>query len=463
MSSPAFSKISKLPFFAETWSVGTLKYNFPQLLLVGMLMLLAKQMLAMVCYVLLPQLEPVILDNMHCSKTMIAVVVSTIPSFLNTIFAPIYSTLSDKTRTRYGRRKPYLIWSAPAILLILAAMGFYSEAGSSLARIFPHAEVNWAFYYFAVLAVIYQVVILFPGTVLYYMEADVIPQKCFGQYMAFCSIGSTLCGAAFNYFLLARCIDHIKLAFIGFGAAYLLVYVLQFLFVKEGEYPPVEDKSISKDGSLITKGCEYFVMFFRQCFSRKIFIFLSLSTGLNAASNICRQLYNLLFAMKELHIPKETIGAIGAKSGIISAIMIYFFGKLMDKTHPMLIYFLGGVMIMCVNVFAFFFLKDQTTYFIVTIVTGLVYAFQWLANTPLLVKIFPIDKFGQFSSGNAMINALTLMIGSSVGGLLTEHFGFRFMFVWDFCVTALATAALVGVYFEWLKYGGKNYKPPEVD
>jgi maltose/moltooligosaccharide transporter len=228
-------------------------------------------------------------------------------------------------------------------------------------------------------------------------------------------------------------------------------------------------------------------MFFRQCFSRKIYIFLALCTGLNAASNICRGMFNMLFATKELGLSFALVGKIAAIGSLISAMLVFCFGKLMDKTHPMLIYFVGGILIMLVNVFGYFFVYAkpvtyegsiaifgmshtfhyswtyaQLSYGVIAVVTALMYAFQNLANTPLQVSIFPMEKFGQYASSNSMVINVTLIIASAIGGVVTQHLGYRVMFVWDFIVTGMATLALLVVYHEWKRYGGKNYQAPVV-
>ncbi|MPM40308.1 hypothetical protein SDC9_86948 [bioreactor metagenome] len=296
----------------------------------------------------------------------------------------------------------------------------------------------------------------------YYLEAEVVPQKCLGQYLAITCIFGSLFAAAFNYFLLEPAMSHMRLVLGSFAAFYMLAYVLQLLFVKEEQMPPPK-KEVDEDSSWFVRTIGYLFMFFRQCFTRKIFIYLALCTGLNAASNVCRSMYIILFATKELTIDLDTVGKITGISAIISAVLIYFFGKLMDRTHPMLIYFLGGLLVMITNVFSYFFLYDTNSFTVISIVTTLVYAFQNLANMPLLVDILPRDKFGQYASGNAMVNHVSLMIGSALGGVVTGWFGYRVMFVWDFVVTGLATLALIGVYFEWKRYGGRNYKAPIVD
>lgn len=446
----------------DLWTIGTLKYTLPQLLFTATILLLAKQMMCLVCYSIVPTVKPIILDEIGATPTQIALIVSTLPNILNIILNPILSTWSDKTRTRFGRRTPFLILSAPFLALMLILIAFHAEGASLMGKLMPGLHCNWELWYLGITIMLFQIGYLFPGTAIYYLEADVIPYKCFGQYMAVGSIVSTLCSSAFSYWLLKFTVNNLKLTLSIFAAMYLVAYILQLLFVKEGEYPPVEDK-IDKDSSIAKKVVDYCIMFFRQCFTRKIFIFLSLCTGLNAASNICRSIYNTLFVTKDLGLDLATVGKIGGICGIITAICIYFFGRLMDKTHPMLIYFLGGIFVMIVNVFGYFFCNGEKSYFVIALATALMYAFQNLANTPLMVAILPKDKFGQFASSNGMVNSLTLAIGSFLGGIVTTHFGFRVMFVWDFFVTGLATFALVVVYFEWKRFGGKNYVAPQVD
>lgn len=460
--SPYSEKMSFSSLKHETWTVGTLKYTWKQLFLVGTIMLLAKQMMCTVCYTLVPSVKPLLLDSVHADAKQIALIITTIPSILNAILCPILSTMSDRTRTKYGRRIPYLIFSAPILALTLILISFHVEAAEVLTKLFPAIQCNWGLWYLALMIFVFQVAFLFPGTAVYYLEADVIPQKCFGQYMALGSIVGTAVTSLFNFFLLDFTVKNLKLSFTAFGIAYVAVYLLQFFVIKEGEYPPVDDK-VTKEGSMARQTWEYCLMFFRQCFTRKIYVFLALATGLNAASNVCRGMYNILFVTKDLKIDLKTVGEIGGVSGIISAVSIYFFGKLMDKTHPMFIYFLGGLLVMVVNVFGFFFCWGVKTYYVIAVATTLMYAFQNLANTPLLVKLLPTDKYGQYCSGNAIVNHISLIIGSALGGIVTQHFGYRVMFVWDFFVTALATGALIVVYFEWKRYGGKNYQAPQVE
>ena len=130
--------------------------------------------------------------------------------------------------------------------------------------------------------------------------------------------------------------------------------------------------------------------------------------------------------------------------------------KLMDKYNPMLIYMGSGLLIMLVNIFGHFFVYSLETFAVIGIVTAIMYAVQGVVLMPFLVAVFPADKFGQFASANSMSISVILFFAAYLGGKLTDIVGYRVMFGWDFTITLLAVLALLVVYMEWKKHGGKN-------
>ncbi|WP_417169930.1 MFS transporter [Victivallis sp.] len=448
----------------RSYRVGTLRYTLPRLLLVSVMMLLATQAMSLVCYNLVPSVKPILLDRVGASSTEIALIISTIPQALNFVLCPLISTISDKTRSRIGRRMPFLIGSAPVLVLLLVLIAWSGDLAALLVEIFPALRsVNVAFWLLATLILLFQVVYLFPGSVIYYLIADVIPRECLGRYMAIATIAGSGLSAGFNFFILKYAVDSMKTTFCILGALYLAIYILLLCFVPEGKYPPVED-TISVSGNFLVRAKAYVAMFFRECFSRRIFVLLFFCTGLNQASNICRSMYNILFATKDIGLSISGYGRIIGIGAVISAVVIFFMGKIMDRTHPMFIYLIGGIFILLVNVFGYFFVYTPMTFAVIGIATAIMYAIQGLAYSPLLINLLPPDKFGQFSSANSMVNAVAVLFGSWLGGILTDCFGYRVMFLWDFCITLLATFALLGVYKQWKLLGGReHYTPPAVD
>jgi MFS family permease len=171
-------------------------------------------------------------------------------------------------------------------------------------------------------------------------------------------------------------------------------------------------------------------------------------------------MYNVLFATKDIGVSVELYGKIMGIGSIIAMVAVFFMGKIMDKFHPMFLYIYGGILIIITNIFGYFFVYTPLTFGVIGIVTALMYAIQGVAGTPLLVNMLPMDKFGQFASANSMVNSIVVILGAYLGGYLTDLFGYRVMFVWDFTVTSIAMTSMLLVYLQWKKLGGRNYVPP---
>ena len=85
------------------------------------------------------------------------------------------------------------------------------------------------------------------------------------------------------------------------------------------------------------------------------------------------------------------------------------------------------------------------------------------AASRMFAALFPPDKYGQFSSANAIINCVFLFLANWLGGICIDKFGYRFIFIWDFMFTLAATVFLMIVYFDFMKRGGdRNFKAPEL-
>ena len=447
------------------FEVGTLRYSLLRLLLVGASMLLATQSLALLCNHLIPGIAPVLMDRCGASAAQIALVIGTLPYVFNFVLNPIISTVSDKTRTRRGRRIPYLILSAPVMALLLVMIAWTPEIAGLLHRfVLPTVELGkLKLVTLGVLISLFMLVYLFPGSVVEYLIADVIPRECIGRYQAFTSLASTGLGFCFNKFILAVATEHTKPVLALCALLYLGVYILQFFVVREGKYPPVADR-ITGGASPARRAVEYVGLFFRQCFSRRIFIFLFISVGLNRASTICRVMFNVLFATKELGMSMAEYGDVMAYGALGSALVVLPLGKIMDRTHPIYLYFIGGIIIIITNVLGYFFVWGPKSFLILGISIPVVYAIQNLAWGPLGINLMPRDKYGQFCSAQAMVVSLTVSAGSLLGGKLIDRFGYRVIFVWDFVATALATLALLVVFYDWKRLGGRNnYQPPPTD
>ena len=444
------------------YKVGTLKYTLPKLIFVCFWILCSYLAINLLAYKMVPTLMPVLLDRRNLTSREIALILSTIPAIINTILCPVISTISDKTRTRWGRRIPYLAVSAPFIVLFMMLIAFEPEITEFLRRsCFPGVSSDRiGFWVLAVLMSIYVTIFQVPGSIVYYVVADVVPKQFIGTFMGFSAFLGTGVTFVFNYFILDRAIAAPKFWFAVIGIFYLAAYGGLCYFVKEGEYPPV-DSHIEKRKSFLSKCKEHILLYFRECYSHRIYVMLFVTGGLTQASTLCRNMFNLLFATKDLKMTPAEFGQTMAIGALISAVVVLPMGRLMDKIHPIRVFFVSGLIIIAMNAWGYFFVHDAKSFMVVGILMVLTYAIQSLSSQPMMIAIVPTAQYGQFNSANSMINSGIMVIASQLGGYCTDLFGYRMIFIWDFLLTAAASITLLIVWHDWKKRGGKeNYTPP---
>jgi len=424
------------------------------------------------CYTLMesliPTLLPLVLKQHEASNTTIGLLVGSVPALINFILNPIISTSSDRTRSRWGRRIPYLLFSSPFVVMFLILVGWTDQIGSwfyNLAWGDGGSPAKLIIVMLAIFSVGFQVFNLFVASVFYYIFADVVPKPFVGRFMALFRVVGTAAGIVFSKWILPMA-DRRELVpwiFTGVALIYLFSFTQMCLMVKEGKYPPPEKLQKVNFVTLIKK---YAV----ECFSIPFYLYLFIGMAVNTTSNACRVMFNLLYAKEDLGLSMAQYGHITATVSLVMLFAYIPLGWIVDKFHPLRVFITGGFLIIAANLFGFFFCHDYTTFFIVTFMISGTYVLQGASGLPLTVRIYPSEKYGQFCSANAMIGSIVLIVANAGGGAFIDlgkkygaqyGLGYNLIFVWDFIFTVIATTLLLVVYFKWKKYGGdKNYVAP---
>lgn len=385
---------------------------------------------------------------------------------MNFIMNPILSTTSDRTRTRWGRRIPFLVTATPFVAGFVILLGWTPQIAELLhgAGFLPSVRLQTlGILLLAFCAVLFQFFNLIVGSIYYYIFADVIPHRFIGRYMAAMNIGGMVTQLVFNLWVMPSVTDHLPWVYTVVGITYFVTFMLMCVFVKEGKYPPA--KRPENEGlPLWLRIYNWVALYFRQCYRHPFFIFLFLGTALNNASTTCRQVFNLLFATRELGMDAAQYGKVMAVGAFVSMGVIMLTGWIMDKIHPLRVFLASGVIVILANIWGYYFVFDYHSFFTVGIAIIAVYAIQNVSNGPVFVALFPPEKYGQFCSANAMLNSALLIFANYLGGIAIDLFGYRFIFVWDTLFTIAATVSLIYVYIKWKQYGGaEHYVAPPTD
>ncbi len=214
-------------------------------------------------------------DNFHISNLQVNILFNVIPMTIGTIMTPIISFKSDRTRSRLGRRIPYILFTAPFLVFFAGALGFSDDIIKYCKTIFTEDSMvspfTAALIAIGILTVGFSFFNEFVGTVYYYLLPDVMPRRIIGRFQGVSSMVGTGAGIAINIFLTPYQLTHIKAIHVGVALLYFFGFGMLCWRVKEGEYPPVEDVS-KKTGFL-----DQVKIFFRECFTHPIFILFYLS------------------------------------------------------------------------------------------------------------------------------------------------------------------------------------------
>ena len=418
------------------------------------------------CYtlmeLLIPTLLPLLLKQHQASNLVIGLLVGSIPAFLDFFLCPIISTASDRTRSRWGRRIPYMLFTAPFVVLFLLLTGWSDSIGIFLHRLSFGESGNPAITIIVLLAIFsvgFQLFNMFVGSVFYYIFADVVPKPFIGRFMALFRLIGTAAGVVFRYWILplADVPSYMPWIFTGVALVYLVGCATMCLLVKEGEYPP--PPPVTTRG--VKRMWDELAGYFRDCFSIPYYLILFTALALNTTSNTCRIMFNLLFAQHDLGL---TAGDFGRITGTISLLMLALYiplGWLVDKFHPLRIFIIGALLIIAANVFGYFWCYDYISFYIVCFLVSCTYMLQNSSELPLTVRLYPPEQYGQFCSAAVMVRSVMLIVANTGAGAFIDLFGYRALFIWDFAFTIFATVLLIIVFKMWKNYGGdSSYKAP---
>ena len=219
-------------------------------------------------------------DNFHVSNLQVSILFNFIPLIIGTVMTPIISFKSDRTRSRLGRRIPYILYTAPFLVFFAASLGFSDDIIAYCKGAFTEdsfvSPFTAALIVIGFLTVGFSFFNEFVGTVYYYLCPDVMPRHFMGRFQGVSSVVGTGMGILINIYIVPHQLTHIKAIHVGVAILYLVGFSLMCWRVKEGKYPPVADVTGK------TKFRDQVKIYFRECFTHPIFILFYLSMAATA-------------------------------------------------------------------------------------------------------------------------------------------------------------------------------------
>jgi MFS family permease len=379
------------------YQVGTITYDRPRLAKLFFWLLLG-DFCWNVMETALPKLLPLQMDSQGVKASGIAWMMST-GSLAALIFSPFIGVWSDRLRTRWGRRRPFLFISTP-----IMAAGLL---------IIPHVHNFWVLNLVVMVIQVMNVL----QTVMLYLYADIMPASLMGRFMAAFRLVGFSGGLAFQYFLFPHFGTSPVMVWTVCAVVYLVVFQLSLHMIKEGEYPAPEPVDLRK----------MIVGYVKEGLTGRYMWMLWLTMGMSAIA-APGGYFTDLFGKNQLHMTIPEIARMNTWAMIPTILLTMPCGWLIDKYGPRLIWasslFINGA----VGVFAYFAIETKVGLqwlYMVNSCTGTLAA---VALMPMLYAHLPRDKFGQFTSTQSLVVHSIIFSSANLLGQLISAQGDNYRF-----------------------------------
>ncbi len=450
----------QIPNKEKQWKVGTLTYSFSALVTLFFVLLIGDFAWSLRDRAVGPVAQ-LMLKRFEASDLVVGLLMGSLPTALGLIIGPIIGIKSDRYRSKWGRRIPFMLIPVPFATLSMLGLAFCPWLGrycDTLLGVHSPGALTLGLVWFVVFWTMFDIASIVANSVFGGLINDVVPQVLLGRFFGMFRIVSLLVGIFFNFYGMGHADEHYGIIFIGTGLVYGVGVSWMCCKVKEGEYPPPEQLTSGKGHTW-----KNVKIFFMECFHNPYYLWMF--TALTFAG-ICTGPFNSfsVFYAKSIGMSMDSYGKYLALTYIISLTISYPLGAIVDRVHPLRA---------CIPVLAVYAVcmlwggvvaTTPGTFAVAFVLHGVLSGTYFTVASSLAQRLFPKDKFAQFGSGCGLFGSvINMSIAPLVGALLDyTHHEYRYTFTISGVLTIIAVGALIVVHQKFMKYGGpKNYVAPE--
>ncbi|WP_336697711.1 MFS transporter [Curtobacterium sp. USHLN213] len=338
---------------------------------------------------------------------------------------PIFGALSDRTRTRWGRRKPWLAGGIIGLLLGLVWISFSTSV--------PMLVVAWLVSQLASNAASAALVASF---------ADNVPEEQRGRASSILALAQnvSVLGGVYGAVYL---VNNLPILFIVpglVGVAAVAVYV----FVTPDRLPEIEPRQFSFGrllGTFWTNPIKY-PDFGLAWWSRFLITFASYMFTT----------YRLLYMEDHLHLPTQTaVAAVANGVGIYTAALLVgtvFSGWLSDKLRRRKIFVGGSTFIFAIGLVVLAFANSVGHFYVAEAIMGFAFGIYAAVDTALVIDVLPDRSkpgkdLGVLNIANSLPQSIAPALGLALLGLGASAGDNYVALVWGAGIIAVLGALIV--------------------
>jgi MFS family permease len=441
------------------WRVGTLSYTSR-----GLAGLFSWLLWGDLAYSLRDRVVPPVMQLLFkkfgASDALTGFLFASLPCVLGVMVGPLVGYSSDRLRTRWGRRIPFLFFSMPFIVLSVLGLAFCAPMGGWLHRLLPLSSPGPASSILICLGLswtVFEISCLTANSVFGALINDVVPQEVVGRCFGVLRIGGLLVAICFNLWFFGNAEANYPWLFATVGLVYGVGFTLMCLNIKEGTYPaPPMDRARTSVATAIRT-------YLRDGFGHPYYLWFFAANILGSQVTVPFNVYAIFYAQDFL-MSKGGFGKCLALTYLCSLCLAYPLGWLADRFHPLRVTILTLALYAATMVYGFLFAHDKITFAIALIGHGVASGTLWTVSSSLSQRLLPRAKFAEIgSAGGILGNLFGIVVAPSMGMFLdlAQH-QYRYTFLAGLLLTLSALGSYLVLFVKFKTLGGPDhYVAPE--
>ncbi len=381
------------------------------------------------------QVIPVILENRFGRSTLVTNAIMSIDNILAVFMLPLFGGLSDKTRTKLGRRTPYILFGTIAAVSLMVLISMMTETGSFLG-------------FFVCLILLLIVMSVYRSPAVAYMP-DVTPKPLRSKGNAVINLVGYI-GGIFSTVIMSILVTSEKaedgsIVYHGFipvfmaVAAFMLITVLIMVF-SLSENKIVREANVGADEPKTSDGSEKLP---KPVAKSLIFLLLSVFlwfTAYNGVTTSFSRYFENRFGVdaggSSLYLTVATVAAIASfvPLGIISS-------KLGRKRTV-----LFGIILMTACYLSIFLLpKAGAVMYLIFAIVGIGWAAINVNSFPMVVEMCRSSDVGKYTGYYYAFSMVAQIVTPILSGVLITKFSYNILFPYAVVFSVLSFVTMIFV------------------
>jgi len=363
-----------------------------------------------------------------------------LPAMLSLFIGPLVGAWSDRTRSRFGRRIPFLLAIAPLLAGCLMALAYAQpiadflllHAGGDPTERNPAVvacmSVFWA---------LFELFSILSNALFIALVNDTVPHAVLGRFFGAFRIVSLAMGATFFYFIFDNDLPgEASMVMLAIAGIFFVGFMVVCAGVKEPAYPPPASVPRRVLGGLRADGpgTSWFYML--------LFAAVGIATICVLPVNI-----NAYNAIGQFGVDRTSFGHAVAITYCISIVLALPLGWLADRVHPLRIGLVTLALYALCMLGAWVLLVGRMSFLIWLVVHGVLAGSFLTGTAPLLSRLLPRERFSELAAFSASVTAIFAVFFTLAMGAILKWSGrdFRLIFLAAGVGAALGTALWIAV------------------